>query len=67
MKDIKVLRYYSPVAGADFVELGKVGQCAKVQENKAIEAMLLPYLNDGYQIVQFVGDMNNCVILLQKN
>lgn len=67
MKDIKVLRYYSQVAGADLVELGRAGQCAKVQENKAIEAMLLPYVNNGYKIVQFVGNMNDCIVVLQKD
>ena len=67
MKDIKVLRYDSPRAGADFVDLGKAGQCAKVQENKAIEAMLLPYVNNGYKIVQFVGNMNDCIVVLQKD
>lgn len=67
MKDIKVLRYYSQIKGSDFSEVGNAGKCAYIQENKAIEAMLLPYVNNGYKIVQFVGDMNDCIVVLQKD
>ena len=67
MKDVKVLRYYSMEPGADFSKAKTIGKCGVIQENKAIEKLILPYINEGYEIVQFVGDMNDCTIILQKD
>ena len=65
--DIKVLRYYSQTPGADFSLVKKVGSCGFLQENKAIEQLILSYVNAGYKIVQFIGDLNDCTIVLQKD
>ncbi|MBR5779096.1 MAG: hypothetical protein IKY21_00555 [Clostridia bacterium] len=67
MKDVKVLRYYSQTAGADISFVKKVGSWGSLQENKAIEEFLLPYINEGYRIVQFNGNLNDCIIILQKD
>ena len=67
MADVKVLRYYTTNCGSDFIQLGKIGVAATVQENKAIEQLILPYVNAGYKIVQFIGDLNDCTIVLQKD
>ena len=51
MKDVKVLRYYTSYCGSDLIEVKRIGAAAIVQENKAIEELLLPYVNAGYKIV----------------
>lgn len=69
MKDVKVLHFSSCMTdmGNNTVVLSKWGVNSTFVENKALEALLLPYLNYGYRITQFSGEADNCVIILEKD
>ena len=69
MKDIKILKYSSCMSDTSKNEvlLEKWGVNSTFVEKKALEDLILPYLNDGYRIVQFVGDSGNYTVVLQKD
>lgn len=72
MKDLKILHYYSCTNDREenVVVLKKWGGNSALQENKALETLLLPYLNNGYEIIHVVPDkeyIGGLHIFLEKN
>ena len=71
MKDLKILHYYGCIGDTEknVVVLKKWGINSALQENKALETLLLPYLNNGYEIIHVVPDkdVGGLHIFLEKN
>ncbi|MBR2461489.1 MAG: hypothetical protein IKB34_09710 [Clostridia bacterium] len=71
MKDIKILRYSSCGGDQphDNVTLKKWGYNSDLTELTELERLLLPYLQEGYEIIQLSDishSMDGCIIVLGK-
>ena len=70
MKDIKIFDFSSCMADVEknSVTLKKWGVNSSIVEDKVAENFILPYLNNGYRIVQILGkDKGNLTVILQKD
>ena len=70
MKDIKIFEFRSCMTDVEnsSVTLKKWGVNSRIVEDKVAEDFILPYLNNGYRIVQILGkDTGNHTVILQKD